>query len=69
MTYTMAAMTTTGEWRTGRHGALIMMGPMGPIRTPKIYTTTGFGPGKNREIPGVDHLVVCMQTAVKYTSL
>ena len=39
------------------------------IGTPKIYTTTGFGPRKNRERPGVDDLVVYMQTAVKYSSL
>jgi len=39
------------------------------IGTPKIYTTTGFGPGKNREMAGVDDLVVYMQTAVKYSSL
>ena len=37
--------------------------------TPKIYTTTGLGPRKNREIAGVDDLVVYMQTAVKYSSL
>ena len=37
------------------------------IGTPKIYTTTtGFGPRKNREMAGVDDLVVYMQTAVKY---
>jgi len=28
------------------------------IGTPKIYTTTGFGTGKNREMAGVDDLVV-----------
>jgi len=39
------------------------------IGTPKIYTTTGFGPRKNREMAGVDHLVVYMQTAAKYSSL
>jgi len=32
------------------------------------YTTTGFGPGKNREMAGVDDLVVYMQTAVKYNT-
>jgi len=37
--------------------------------TPKIYTTTGFGPRKIREMAGVDDLVVYMQTAVKYSSL
>jgi len=26
--------------------------------SPKIYTTTGFGPTKNTEMAGVDHLVV-----------
>ena len=36
--------------------------------TPKIYTTTGFGPRKNREMAGVDDLVVYMQTAVKYNT-
>jgi len=40
---------------------------MWSIGTPKIYTTTGFGPRKNREMAGVDDLVVYMQTAVKYT--
>jgi len=35
------------------------------VGTPKIYTTTGFGPRKNREMAGVDHLLVYMQTAVK----
>ena len=35
---------------------------------PKIYTTTGFGPRKNREMAGVDHLVVYMQTVVKYNT-
>ena len=39
------------------------------IGTPKIYTTTGLGPRKNREMAGVDDLVVYMQTAVKYSSL
>jgi len=34
-----------------------------------IYTTTGLGPRKNREMAGVDDLVVYMQTAVKYRSL
>ena len=38
------------------------------IGTPKIYTTTGFGPRKNREMAGVDDLVVYMQTAVKYNT-
>jgi len=38
------------------------------IGTPKIYTTTGLGPRKNREMVGVDDLVVYMQTAVKYSS-
>ena len=37
--------------------------------TPKIYTTTGLGPRKNREMAGVDDVVVYMQTAVKYSSL
>jgi len=36
--------------------------------TTKIYTTTGFGPRKNREMAGVDDLVMYMQTAVKYTT-
>ena len=39
------------------------------IGTPKIYTNTGLGPRKNREMAGVDDLVVYMQTAVKYSSL
>jgi len=39
------------------------------IGTPKIYTTTGLGPKKNREMAGVDDLVVYMQAAVKYSSL
>jgi len=38
------------------------------IRTPKMYTTTGFGPRKNREMAGVDHLVLYMQTALKYNT-
>jgi len=36
------------------------------IGTPEIYTTTGLGPRKNREMAVVDDLVVYMQTAVKY---
>jgi len=36
------------------------------LGTPKIYTTTGLGPRNNREMAGVDNLVVYMQTAVKY---
>ena len=43
--------------------------PRATIGTPKIYTTTGLGPRKNREMAGVDDLVVYMQTAVKYSSL
>ena len=39
------------------------------IGTPKIYTTTGLGPRKNREMAGVDDLVVYIQTAVFYISL
>jgi len=39
------------------------------IGTPKIYTTTGFGPRKNREMAVVGDLVVYMQNAVKYSSL
>jgi len=39
------------------------------LRNPKIYTTTGLGPRKNREMAGVDDLVVYMQTVVKYSSL
>jgi len=35
--------------------------------TPKIYTTTGFGPRKKREMSAVDDLVY-MQTAVKYNT-
>jgi len=35
------------------------------IGTPKIYTTTGLGPRKNRELAGVDDLVVNMQTVLK----
>jgi len=34
-----------------------------------MYTTTGFGPTKNREMAGVHHLVVYMQTAVKDSSV
>jgi len=33
-----------------------------------MYTTTGFGLRKNREMAGVDLLEVYMQTAVKYSS-
>jgi len=36
--------------------------------TPKICTTTGFGPRKNREMAGVDDLVVYVQTSVKYNT-
>jgi len=39
------------------------------VGTPKIYTTTGLGPGKNKEMAGADDLVLYMQTAVKYSSL
>jgi len=38
------------------------------IQTPKMYTTTGFGHRKNREMAGVDHLVVYMQDGVKYNT-
>ena len=34
-----------------------------------IYATTEFGLRKNREMAGVDDLVVYMQSAVKYSSL
>jgi len=40
----------------------------GSFETPKIYTTTGLVPRKNREMAGVDDLVVYMQT-VKNTTL
>jgi len=36
------------------------------IGAPKIFTTTGFEPRKNREMAGVDDLVVYVQTVVKY---
>ena len=36
--------------------------------TPKIYTTTGFGPRKNKKIAGVYHVLVYMQTVVKYNT-
>jgi len=39
------------------------------LGSPKIYTTTGFGLRKNREMAGVDDLVVYMQTVVNYSSL
>jgi len=39
------------------------------LGTPKIYTTTGFGPRKNREMAGVGALVVYIQTAAFYSSL
>jgi len=52
---------------SGAH--LIMeIGADQPIGTPKIYTTTGFGLRKNREMAGVDHLVVYTQTAEKYST-
>ena len=38
---------------------------MASLGTPKVYTTTGFGPRKNKNIAGVDHFLVYMQTAVK----
>jgi len=48
------------EERSGVHASM---------GTSKIYTSTWFGPGKNREMAGVDDLVVYKQTAVKYSSL
>ena len=39
------------------------------LGTPKIYTTTGFGPRKTKNMAGVDHFLVFMKTAVKYRSL
>ena len=36
--------------------------------TPYIYTTTGFGLGKNMKMAGVDHFLVYIQTAVKYNT-
>ena len=39
------------------------------VGAPEIYTTTGLGPRKNREMAGVDDLVVYIQTAVFYSSL
>ena len=39
------------------------------IGIPKTYTATGFGPRKNKTMCGVDHFLVYMQTAVKYSSL
>jgi len=60
-------------WWLGRHkGQPLKKGCQehaAPVGTPKIYTTTGLGPRKNREMAGVDDLVVYMQTAVKYSSL
>jgi len=38
------------------------------LGTQKIYTTTGLGLRKNREMAGVDDLVVYLQTAVKYNT-
>jgi len=55
---------TCTQWRT--LSALTNLEAL--IGTPKIYTTTGFGPRKNREMAGVDDLVVYMQTAVFYSS-
>jgi len=43
--------------------------PVSIIGTQKKYTTTGLGPRKNREMAGVDDLVVYIQTAVFYNSL
>ena len=34
-----------------------------------IYTSTGFGLRKNKKMAGVDHFLVYMQTAVKYSCL
>jgi len=39
------------------------------MRTPYISTTTGFGHRKNKNMAGVYHSVVCMQTVSKYRSL
>ena len=36
----------------------------GVLGTSKIYTTTGFGPNKNKEMAGVDHLVGYMHPFV-----
>ena len=41
---------------------------MSDVGTPEIYTTTGFGPRKNKKMAGVDHFLVYMQTAVKYNT-
>ena len=43
--------------------------PLVPDPNRDIYATTGFGLRKNREMAGVDGLVVYMQTGVKYSSL
>jgi len=56
-------------WSTASSSVDALLDPKSIIGTPKIYTTTGVGPRKNREMAGVDDLVVYMQTAVKYSSL
>jgi len=38
------------------------------IGIPKIYTNTSFRPRKNKEMAGVDNLVVYMQSAVKHST-
>jgi len=43
--------------------------PCPAMGTPKIYTATGLGLRKNGEMARVDHLVVYMQTGVKFSSL
>jgi len=49
-------------------GVLIQGGGYILFGTPKIYTTTGLGPRKNREMAGVDDLVVYIQTVIKYNT-
>jgi len=52
------------------HAILVSaLSPRLDIGTPKIYTTTGLGPIKNREMAGVDDLVVYIESVVFYCSL
>jgi len=62
ITLSLKDMFTGGLSESARDEMCLCLG------TPKIYTTTGLGHRKNREMAGVDDLVVYMQTAVKYNT-
>ena len=60
----MTRVIITFEWGLIQHGLL-------HVGTPYIYiyTTTGFGPRKNKDMAGVYHFLLYMRTAPKYSSL